>query len=137
MGRRRPIGQAEALRALAANGELVLGHALGVPGLRSQACAQGVESIGICEGEEPVLVEQHWRKLHYECGRGLGVQRLTGAGLPAKPLCAECSVQDDCTITAPSSRRACGRPKITRKKASKARSGATRSKRTQSYLVIL
>jgi len=79
---------------------VVLGHALGVPGLPVDRHVLRVSNrIGIAEGDDPVLVEQQL------CGKlpsgmwtlASDVQILHGRRVcRPKPLCDECSVQDDC-----------------------------------------
>ena len=79
---------------------VVLGHALGVPGLPVDRHVLRVSNrIGIAEGDDPVLVEQQL------CGKlpsamwtlASDVQILHGRRVcRPKPLCGECSVQDDC-----------------------------------------
>jgi endonuclease-3 len=79
---------------------VVLGHALGVPGLPVDRHVLRVSNrIGIAEGDDPVLVEQQL------CGKlpatmwtlASDVQILHGRRIcRPKPLCEECSVRDDC-----------------------------------------
>ena len=79
---------------------VVLGHALGVPGLPVYRHVLRVSNrIGIAEGDDPVLVEQQL------CGKlpsemwtlASDVQILHGRRVcRPKPLCEECSVRDDC-----------------------------------------
>jgi len=79
---------------------VVLGHALGVPGLPVDRHVLRVSNrIGIAEGDDPVLVEQQL------CGKlpsgmwtlASDVQILHGRRVcRPKPLCEECSVRDDC-----------------------------------------
>ena len=79
---------------------VVLGHALGVPGLPVDRHVLRVSNrIGIAEGDDPVLVEQqlcarlppdHWTLAS-------DVQILHGRRIcRPKPLCDECSVRDEC-----------------------------------------
>ena len=79
---------------------VVLGHALGVPGLPVDRHVLRVSNrIGIAEGDDPVLVEQ---QLCAKLPSGMwtlasDVQILHGRRVcRPKPLCAECSVRDDC-----------------------------------------
>jgi endonuclease-3 len=79
---------------------VVLGHALGVPGLPVDRHVLRVSNrIGIAEGDDPVIVEQQL------CGRlpsamwtlASDVQILHGRRVcRPKPLCDHCSVRDDC-----------------------------------------
>ena len=79
---------------------VVLGHALGVPGLPVDRHVLRVSNrIGIAEGDDPVLVEQQL------CGKlpsgmwtlASDVQILHGRRVcRPKPLCEECSVRDEC-----------------------------------------
>ena len=79
---------------------VVLGHALGVPGLPVDRHVLRVSNrIGIAEGDDPVLVE---RQL---CGKlppdkwtlASDVQILHGRRIcRPKPLCEECAVRDEC-----------------------------------------
>jgi len=79
---------------------VVLGHALGVPGLPVDRHVLRVSNrIGIAEGDDPVIVEQQL------CGRlpsamwtlASDVQILHGRRVcRPKPLCDQCSVRDDC-----------------------------------------
>ena len=79
---------------------VVLGHALGIPGLPVDRHVLRVSNrIGIAEGDDPVLVEQQL------CGKlpsdmwtlASDVQILHGRRVcRPKPLCEECSVRDDC-----------------------------------------
>jgi endonuclease III len=79
---------------------VVLGHALGVPGLPVDRHVLRVSNrIGIAEGDDPVLVEQQL------CGKlpaamwtlASDVQILHGRRVcRPKPLCEECAVRDDC-----------------------------------------
>jgi endonuclease III len=79
---------------------VVLGHALGVPGLPVDRHVLRVSNrIGIAEGDDPVAVEQQL------CDRlpaalwtlASDVQILHGRRIcRPKPLCDECSVRDDC-----------------------------------------
>ena len=78
---------------------VVLGHALGVPGLPVDRHVLRVANrIGIAEGDDPEKVEEQL------CRRSQGAMdpdlRHTDPARPAichpKPLCAECVVQDDC-----------------------------------------
>jgi endonuclease-3 len=79
---------------------VVLGHALGVPGLPVDRHVLRVANrIGIAEGEDPEIVEQQL------CARlppdmwtlASDVQILHGRRIcRPKPLCDQCSVRDDC-----------------------------------------
>ena len=79
---------------------VVLGHALGVPGLPVDRHVLRVSNrIGIAEGDDPVLVETQL------CGAlpsnlwtlASDVQILHGRRIcRPKPLCNQCSVRDDC-----------------------------------------
>lgn len=79
---------------------VVLGHALGVPGLPVDRHVLRVSNrIGIAEGDDPVLVEQQLcAKLPSEMWTlASDVQILHGRRVcRPKPLCDECSVRDDC-----------------------------------------
>ena len=79
---------------------VVLGHALGVPGLPVDRHVLRVSNrIGIAEGDDPVLVEQ-------QLGQALPKQRWTRASdtlilhgrriCRPKPLCDQCAVRDRC-----------------------------------------
>jgi endonuclease-3 len=84
---------------------VVLGHALGVPGLPVDRHVLRVANrIGIAESDDPVVVEQQL------CAKlppalwtlASDVQILHGRRLcrPTNPLCGECPVADDCTYFA-------------------------------------
>lgn len=79
---------------------VVLGHALGVPGLPVDRHVLRVSNrIGIAEGDDPVLVEQQLcEKLPPEVWtRASDVQILHGRRVcRPKPLCEECQVRDQC-----------------------------------------
>ena len=79
---------------------VVLGHALGVPGLPVDRHVLRVSNrIGIAEGEDPVIVEQQLcSKLPPEMWTlASDVQILHGRRIcRPKPLCEECSVRDEC-----------------------------------------
>jgi endonuclease-3 len=79
---------------------VVLGHALGVPGLPVDRHVLRVANrIGLAEGDDPVLVEQQLcSKLPPERWTlASDVQILHGRRIcRPKPLCEECSVRDDC-----------------------------------------
>src|SRR5687768_4354732 len=79
---------------------VVLGHALGVPGLPVDRHVLRVSNrIGIAEGEDPVVVEQQLcSKLPPEMWTlASDVQILHGRRIcRPKPLCDECSVRDEC-----------------------------------------
>jgi endonuclease-3 len=79
---------------------VVLGHALGVPGLPVDRHVLRVANrIGIAEGDDPEVVEEQL------CGK-LAKERWTRTSdtlilhgrriCRPKPLCPECAVQDDC-----------------------------------------
>jgi len=79
---------------------VVLGHALGVPGLPVDRHVLRVSNrIGIAEGDDPVIVEQQL------CAKlppaiwtlASDVQILHGRRIcRPKPLCEDCSIRDDC-----------------------------------------
>jgi endonuclease-3 len=79
---------------------VVLGHALGVPGLPVDRHVLRVANrIGIAEGDDPEKVEEQLcRKLPKErWTRTSDTLILHGRRIcRPKPLCAECVVQDDC-----------------------------------------
>jgi endonuclease-3 len=79
---------------------VVLGHALGVPGLPVDRHVLRVSNrIGIAEGDDPVKVEEQLCKLLPKQMWTLAsdVQILHGRRIcKPKPLCDECSVRDDC-----------------------------------------
>jgi endonuclease-3 len=79
---------------------VVLGHALGVPGLPVDRHVLRVSNrIGIAEGEDPVVVEQQLcSKLPPEMWTlASDVQILHGRRIcRPKPLCEECAVRDEC-----------------------------------------
>jgi endonuclease III len=79
---------------------VVLGHALGVPGLPVDRHVLRVSNrIGIAEGDDPVTVEdQLCRALPEETWTlASDVQILHGRRIcKPKPLCDQCSVRDDC-----------------------------------------
>ena len=79
---------------------VVLGHALGVPGLPVDRHVLRVSNrIGIGEGEDPVLVEEQLcAKLPPDQWTlASDVQILHGRRIcRPKPLCDQCSVRDDC-----------------------------------------
>jgi endonuclease-3 len=79
---------------------VVLGHALGVPGLPVDRHVLRVSNrIGIAEGDDPVMVErQLCDKLPAETWTlASDVQILHGRRVcRPKPLCDDCSVRDDC-----------------------------------------
>ena len=79
---------------------VVLGHALGVPGLPVDRHVLRVSNrIGIAEGDDPVKVEdQLCAKLPKEMWiLASDVQILHGRRIcKPKPLCDQCSVRDDC-----------------------------------------
>ena len=79
---------------------VVLGHALGIPGLPVDRHVLRVSNrIGIAEGDDPVVVEQQLcSRLPQEMWTlASDVQILHGRRIcRPKPLCGECSVQDDC-----------------------------------------
>lgn len=79
---------------------VVLGHALGVPGLPVDRHVLRVSNrIGIAEGDDPVTVEdQLCTRLPKEMWTlASDVQILHGRRIcKPKPLCDQCSVRDDC-----------------------------------------
>ena len=79
---------------------VVLGHALGVPGLPVDRHVLRVSNrIGIAEGEDPVLVEQQLtRKLPpNEWTKASDTLILHGRRIcKPKPLCEICNVREDC-----------------------------------------
>src|SRR5213596_3302590 len=96
---------------------VVLGHALGVPGLPVDRHVLRVANrIGIAESDDPVVVEQ-------QLGDALPKERWTRTSdtlilhgrriCRPKPLCEQCAVQDDCDYFA-AARRERGRVRISR-----------------------
>jgi len=79
---------------------VVLGHALGVPGLPVDRHVLRVSNrIGIAEGDDPVKVEQQLcERLPKEMWTlASDVQILHGRRIcKPKPLCEQCSIRDDC-----------------------------------------
>lgn len=79
---------------------VVLGHALGVPGLPVDRHVLRVSNrIGIAEGDDPVAVESQLCKRLPKAIWTLAsdVQILHGRRVcKPKPLCPECSIRDDC-----------------------------------------
>jgi endonuclease-3 len=79
---------------------VVLGHALGVPGLPVDRHVLRVSNrIGIAEGDDPVKVEEQLCKLLPKEMWTLAsdVQILHGRRIcKPKPLCEQCSVREDC-----------------------------------------
>jgi endonuclease III len=79
---------------------VVLGHALGVPGLPVDRHVLRVSNrIGIAEGDDPVKVEEQLcsRLPKPLWTRASDVQILHGRRVcRPKPLCDQCSVRDDC-----------------------------------------
>ena len=79
---------------------VVLGHALGIPGLPVDRHVLRVSNrIGIAEGDDPVLVEQQLcAKLPSTMWTlASDVQILHGRRVcRPKPLCEDCSIRDDC-----------------------------------------
>ena len=79
---------------------VVLGHALGVPGLPVDRHVLRVSNrIGIAEGDDPVVIEQQLcSKLPPEMWTlASDVQILHGRRIcRPTPLCEECSIRDDC-----------------------------------------
>ena len=79
---------------------VVLGHALGIPGLPVDRHVLRVSNrIGIAEGDDPVLVEQQLcAKLPSTMWTlASDVQILHGRRVcRPKPLCGDCSIRDDC-----------------------------------------
>ena len=121
---------------------VVLGHALGVPGLPVDRHVLRVANrIGIAEGDDPELVEQ-------QLCAALPPKRWTRASdalilhgrriCRPKPLCDECAVRDECvyyrTVIAPDAARRAGAPPGTTRKTKKAASAAipARPPRTRS-----
>ena len=94
----------EALTALPGVGRktanVVLGHALGIPGLPVDRHVLRVSNrIGIAEGDDPVIVEEQLcAKLPKQIWTlASDVQILHGRRIcRPKPLCDQCSVRDDC-----------------------------------------
>lgn len=104
---------------------VVLGHALGVPGLPVDRHVLRVANrIGIAESDDPVTVEQ-------QLGRALPSDRWTTASdtlilhgrrvCKPKPICDQCAVRDDCEFChalqkerrrSPASRRAVATTRI-------------------------
>jgi endonuclease-3 len=80
---------------------VVLGHALGVPGLPVDRHVLRVSNrIGIAEGDDPVIVEEQLcRRLPSSMWTlASDVQILHGRRVcRPRPLCDQCSVRDDCT----------------------------------------
>jgi endonuclease-3 len=79
---------------------VVLGHALGIPGLPVDRHVLRVSNrIGIAEGDDPLVVEQ-------QLGKAMPPERWTRTSdtlilhgrriCRPKPLCDECVVRDDC-----------------------------------------
>jgi endonuclease-3 len=93
---------------------VVLGHALGVPGLPVDRHVLRVSNrIGIAEGDDPVKVEEQLcsRLPKEKWTLASDVQILHGRRIcRPKPLCDECMVRDDCdyyrTAVAPAMGRA-------------------------------
>ena len=121
---------------------VVLGHALGVPGLPVDRHVLRVANrIGIAEGDDPEIVEQ-------QLCAALPQKRWTRASdtlilhgrriCRPKPLCDECAVRDervhDRTVIAPDAARRAGAPLGTTRKTKKAASAAipARPPRTRS-----
>lgn len=79
---------------------VVLGHALGVPGLPVDRHVLRVANrIGLAEGDDPVVVEaQLCDRLPAELWtRASDVQILHGRRVcRPKPLCEQCAIRDDC-----------------------------------------
>jgi len=116
---------------------VVLGHALGVPGLPVDRHVLRVANrIGIAEGDDPVAVEKQL------CDRlpdsmwtlASDVQILHGRRVcrPSNPLCGQCPVADDCVYFAALQRESRGakpaRAKAT-KKATKSKGGTRKAAR--------
>ena len=103
---------------------VVLGHALGVPGLPVDRHVLRVSNrIGIAEGDDPVIVEQQLcSMLPSELWTlASDVQILHGRRIcRPKPLCDECSVRDDCdyyrTVVSREPRSTTTEKTVTRKK---------------------
>jgi endonuclease-3 len=79
---------------------VVLGHALGVPGLPVDRHVLRVSNrIGIAEGDDPEAVEEQLCAKLPKARWTLTSDTLILHGrriCRPKPLCAECAVQDDC-----------------------------------------
>ena len=99
---------------------VVLGHALGVPGLPVDRHVLRVSNrIGIAEGDDPVKVEEQLCAALPKAAWTLAsdVQILHGRRIcKPKPLCDQCSVRDDCdyfrlVISRERRGRPSGRPK--------------------------
>ena len=80
---------------------VVLGHALGIPGLPVDRHVLRVANrIGIAEGDDPVAVESQLCERLPDSMWTLAsdVQILHGRRIcrPSKPLCDQCPVADDC-----------------------------------------
>jgi endonuclease-3 len=98
---------------------VVLGHALGVPGLPVDRHVLRVANrIGIAEGDDPVVVETQLCERLPDSMWTLAsdVQILHGRRMcrPTNPLCEQCPVADDCLYYAALRREARG-AKTTRK----------------------
>jgi len=101
---------------------VVLGHALGVPGLPVDRHVLRVANrIGIAEGDDPVEVEAQLCKAVPEQKWTLAsdVQILHGRRIcRPKPLCDQCPVRDDCDyfrmVVSPGVGREAGKPRDTK-----------------------
>ena len=105
---------------------VVLGHALGVPGLPVDRHVLRVANrIGIAEGDDPVAVEaQLGARLPPSLWTlASDVQILHGRRIcrPTKPLCDQCPVADDCLYFAALSRETRGTAPVARPKPTAAR----------------
>ena len=113
---------------------VVLGHALGVPGLPVDRHVLRVSNrIGIAEGDDPVIVEQQLcSMLPSELWTlASDVQILHGRRIcRPKPLCDKCSVRDDCDYYRTVVSREPRSP-TTKKAAATKNTQVTKSKRTR------
>jgi len=104
---------------------VVLGHALGVPGLPVDRHVLRVSNrIGIAEGDDPVTVEEQLCKALPKQIWTLAsdVQILHGRRVcKPKPICDQCSVRDDCDYF---------RLVVSRERKPKLRGGETSGERT-------
>ena len=110
---------------------VVLGHALGVPGLPVDRHVLRVANrIGIAEGDDPEIVETQLCSAlpRDRWTRASDALILHGRRIcRPKPLCDVCAVQDDCvyyrTVIAPETGRTPGLPRKAARKAKKAAPG--------------
>ena len=115
---------------------VVLGHALGVPGLPVDRHVLRVSNrIGIAEGDDPVTVEEQLCSAlpNTKWTLASDVQILHGRRVcRPKPQCDQCTVRDDCDYfrlvvsAAPRGESKDGKGRPTRKKATKTRNDARR-----------